>query len=321
VPKLDRNVTGEWFVLDFIGSRARFTHLPSGDTCLRHPYMVGTGTTQWLEKFGDFLSRHPKAHVVVNDHGEIVDDVRDFPISGGGFKVGDLVVTRSSGVGKTDCVREIVASVLVPPGSYRDPGDLDESFVLENGSVMYWGSDEDGWVARDRTHEERSRARRPVEGDNLERLAIPSDEMLAHAIRDVMKPLVDLRDGARLLGALPNDPEAYGRIKDELLWLVDEMATILERLTPSVWLLDDAWQLAPSEPDPELDARGASALARVADLAREVWNLPRAEGVGLHGYYAGLGRVIRRAGTVTETMRKRGVLPEPSAAPALAPGA
>lgn len=49
--KLNRSLHTEYFMLDFAGQR--FTHYPSGDTCLRHEWMVYPRRAAWIEKLPD----------------------------------------------------------------------------------------------------------------------------------------------------------------------------------------------------------------------------------------------------------------------------
>lgn len=43
------------------GQWARLTHIPSGDTCLRKPYMT---QQQWLEAKQEFLNKYPELAIL-----------------------------------------------------------------------------------------------------------------------------------------------------------------------------------------------------------------------------------------------------------------
>jgi len=317
VPKLDTNVTKEYIVLDFAG-RIRFTHQPSGDTCLRHEYMHGRDATlEWQEKFKAFRDRHPDAHVVVNDHREIVDDLRDYPLFGGGFSIGDIVVTRQRGLGETDAAREIVAIREDGPDAYREPGELGYSFILEDGNFLYWNSLSDGWQTRDRGNAETSRARRVVDGDNLDRLRIPSDEMLLGALRKVAEPLEWLNNTYALYNALKDEPETYASVSEELKDIVQMLPAMTGGLNLMVQTQQHYGRLDP-EIVPIVTVPAAELLVRVANLAQSLMQYQSLRVSSENITMTRLDEVLRRADTVAETMRRRGVLPEVEASATLA---
>jgi len=317
VPKLDTNATREYIVLDFAGL-IRFTHHPSGDTCLRHSYMHGGDTTlEWQDKFRAFRDRHPNAHVVVNDHREIVDDLRDYPIFGGGFNVGDLVVTRQRGMGETDAAREIVGIRENGSAAYREPGELEYSFILEDGNFLYWNSLADGWQTRDRGNAETSRARRVVEGDNLERLRIPSDEMLLGALKKVAEPLEWMNNTYALYNALKDEPETYAAVTEELRDILQMMPAMTGGLNLMVQTQQHYGRLDP-ETVPIVTAPAAELLVRVANLAERLMKYQSLRASSENITMTRLDEVLRRADTVAETMRRRGVLPEVDASASLA---
>jgi len=159
MPKIDLNQIKEFIEIDF-PRHVRFTHYPSGDTCLKQPWMASSrkGDDAWNEKRKEFFSKHPNAHLVVTAFGhEIVDDVRNFPFMGGGFEIGDEVVSMD---GKGELIVRVITS--------RDTSE--NLFFLEDGTLLYWSDADDGWFTDDKTpYGTGYRARKPLEGEDLPR--------------------------------------------------------------------------------------------------------------------------------------------------------
>lgn len=161
--KLDRAAVGEYFELDFGGSR--LTHVPSGDTCLRHPWMSGPRIEAWDEKLSRFFRKHSNVSTIVNSRLEVIGNADEFPYRGGGFEIGDTVMVRN-GVG--DASREFVATEVV--GRNEDDG----SFRLENGMQLFWNAGDCGWFAwRREPYVSGDRARKPLEGEIEPEFVIP----------------------------------------------------------------------------------------------------------------------------------------------------
>lgn len=57
--ELDHAGFGQW---------PRLTHIPSGDTCLRAPYMTNR---EWLDKKQEFLNKYPE--LIILDEGQEAD--------------------------------------------------------------------------------------------------------------------------------------------------------------------------------------------------------------------------------------------------------
>jgi hypothetical protein len=164
--KLDRGVTNEYFMLDFAGQR--FTHYPSGDTCLRHEWMDYSRRDKWIEKVTEFFERHPSVSVIVNDRYEIVDDADSYPYRAGDYKVGDVVMARvCTDVNRDDwgmCARTVIERIDTPKDAYVDGGTV---FKLDDGGEFWWDENNNGWFISAGTSpdEQRRRIRPPLEGE------------------------------------------------------------------------------------------------------------------------------------------------------------
>lgn len=151
----------EFYTLDF-PRLVRFTHHPSGDTCLRHQWMIGKdGSAKWQAKLAEFFSRHPGCHLLCSEYSrKPIDDIRNYPVVGGGFDVGDLVV--ADGI-----ARRITSRKEVQKDCDTDHGFV---FVLEDGAMLWWRADSDGWFTDDRTPAGIGpRARPPFDWESFEK--------------------------------------------------------------------------------------------------------------------------------------------------------
>lgn len=158
--KLDRNTTKEYFVAD---CKARFglVHMPSGEFCGRAHWMIIDRRGEWETKFAAFLVKYPNASVLVDQSGEIIDNINDFPQRGGRFEVGDIIMVHERHNGY--CADKIVEKV--ERGSPKEhPVDPDATYLLESGNKLIWSPDDDLWLATSKTAFSR-RARRPVDGE------------------------------------------------------------------------------------------------------------------------------------------------------------
>lgn len=313
MPQIDRSSDREYIEIDMGGSR--FTHYPSGDTCLRHPWMRGKDAVKWIEKFQEFAARHPETHVAVNSRHEIIDDIRNYPYLGGGFQVGDLVVTRVRGMGHPDCVRRIVEARSNGDARFRDPGDVEQSFILDDGQLLYWSSGEDAWLTDDKTGRERSRARRPVEGDDLEWLTRPAGEVLSYAAMEVRKYLEEVWSKHQS-GWGFRDRERHAELFDAIRAVVqgiDAHQPVFDRLMKAV---EQDWLMPEGE---ELDAVAAplaELLEKSVRVVEELRDLPEAGEIGLNTLRYGLDQIVDRGTWTVRTLRERGAIPAPEAAPA-----
>lgn len=160
----DRGTTDEYIMLDWVG-RGRFTHYPSGDTCLRHEYMVSThdGRIAWDEKLTAFFARHPEAKIIVSGRYRVLDNVDNLPQSGGGFEVGDTVMVRD----EEDLTwsHKIVSSEDVSDRlTYRN--DPTTMYILDDGSKVCWDALSNGWFAFEGSQsKDNMRVRKPFEGE------------------------------------------------------------------------------------------------------------------------------------------------------------
>ena len=165
--ELDRSVDKEFFMLDFGGQR--FTHYPSGDTCLRHPWMYGRKDA-WIEKVTDFFNRYPEISVVVNDRYEVIDNADLYPYRKGEYKVGDIILARICADGGREdwgmCARTITERVDHPKSEYVDEYTI---FKLDDGSEFWWDEHNNGWFisATDSPDGQKRRVRPPVENEEI----------------------------------------------------------------------------------------------------------------------------------------------------------
>lgn len=167
--KLDRSVTNEYFELDLGGQR--FTHYPSGDTCLKHEWMNERRNRQkWVDQVTAFFERHPDVSVVVNSHYEIIDNANSYPYRGGDYKVGDVVMARvCTDANKDDwgmCARTITERVDYPGDKFVD---ANTTFKLDDGGEFWWDEHNSGWIISSNTSPDgqRRRLRPPVEGEEV----------------------------------------------------------------------------------------------------------------------------------------------------------
>lgn len=179
--KIDPNKP--FFELDFGGDR--FTHYPSGDTCLRHRWMRGHKHLAWAEKFREFVASHPDCHVVASSRYEVIDDIRRHALLGGGFTVGETVVLLGM-------PREVLFAVQVAEEvTMSNPVMLEDGhpthYILETGDILYWDSDTNGWMTSNRREaNHRARVRPLFAGENAEDLLTSSKTFLA----DYLTPLI-----------------------------------------------------------------------------------------------------------------------------------
>lgn len=68
---LERKMTNEYIMVDRVGwyGHMRFTHHPSGDTCVQKPYM---NEIQWLIKLNDFLNKYSLTKDIRDEHQNVL---------------------------------------------------------------------------------------------------------------------------------------------------------------------------------------------------------------------------------------------------------
>lgn len=159
--KLDINVENNYFVLDYTQNGTRLTHFPTGET-LRKGYdgCSGKGLIHWEKRLLDYLTRHANAHLIVNTNYEIVGDANDYPHRNGGFAIGDTVVTPDAECGHIS--RQIIRRE--EECHQEHPNHPKDVFVLDDGSHMFWDSNNDGWFV---DGSQSRRARKPLRGENV----------------------------------------------------------------------------------------------------------------------------------------------------------
>jgi hypothetical protein len=158
--KIDRNETKEFFIID---CKARFglIHMPSGEFCGRSHWMTMENRDKWETKFAEFLAKHPNASVIVDDSGEILDNVNDFPQRGGQFEIGDIVMVFER---DHDYCADKIVGISAEKTTIEHPVDKGSLYLLESGNKLYWDIDNDLWMTTSKTAFSR-RARRPVDGE------------------------------------------------------------------------------------------------------------------------------------------------------------
>lgn len=160
---VDRNKP--FFEIDY-PRKVRITHYPSGDTCLRHPWMIGKDTKKWEKKLGEFLEKHSDVKVMASPRGELIGNVEDFPIKGATFMVGDLVVLKHDEFG--EYVEKII-EVIPTKSPLLGFGDFHEHYILESGGEVYWSDSSDTWMSTSKNSNSQ-RVRKQREGDPTETL-------------------------------------------------------------------------------------------------------------------------------------------------------
>ncbi len=169
--KLDRSQHKEYFMLDLAGQR--FTHYPSGNTCLRHEWMDYTRRAAWIEKVTEFFQKHPSISVIVNDRYEIIDNADFYPYRAGDYEVGDVILTRvCTDVNRDDwgmCARTITERVDHPKSQYVDEYTI---FKLDDGGEFWWDEHNNGWFisATASPDGQKRRVRPPMEGEEVQTL-------------------------------------------------------------------------------------------------------------------------------------------------------
>ncbi len=179
------DMPGEYFRISFPSERLCLTHEPSGNSVLRTDDMFGPkGTAKWHARLSELARFHPVAHRIYDFHDMLVADVRDFPALGGGFSVGDVVVTWTHEGARV--ARDIVHSSQNRSHDGIHPGVMPEYLGLEDGSTLYYSNLEGGWKVTD-PHGHCENARRALPEDDVEALREP--------------PVVVFRRFARLLAS------------------------------------------------------------------------------------------------------------------------
>lgn len=159
--KIDRSQTPEYFVID---CKARFglMHMPSGEFCGRAYFMTFDKRDVWETKFDEFLKKYPNASLLVDQSGEILDNLDDFPQRGGGFKVGDVVMINERDHGY--CADKIIA-IDPKKSTIEHPVDKGTVYQLESGNRFYWEVDNDLWYCASKTAFD-PRVRRALPGED-----------------------------------------------------------------------------------------------------------------------------------------------------------
>jgi hypothetical protein len=154
-----------YFEVDY-PRKVRITHHPSGDTCLRHPWMIGKDSITWEEKLKEFFERHSDVKELANSRGQIIGNVDDFPNQGGSFVVGDVVIMKHDEFGE---YAEKIVQVIPTKQPLLDFGNFHEHYVLESGDEVYWNDGSDTWMSTSKNSISQ-RVRKQREGDPTETL-------------------------------------------------------------------------------------------------------------------------------------------------------
>lgn len=164
-----RHMAEEYIELDWKG-RGRFTHYPSGDTCIRHDYMVSSsqGDMEWSLKVRDFFAKHPQATAIISGTGKIIDNTANIPMAGGDLSVGDIVILGSSDDPETHIIVERNDVLRTFDRQADDPG---YTLTLDDGNTLFWDNASFGWFCRDMNSPSTvARARKAFVWENLPQL-------------------------------------------------------------------------------------------------------------------------------------------------------
>lgn len=184
----------EFIEIDFGGDR--FTHYPSGDTLMRHPWLrEDQNFPKWDEKRRKFFGDHPEAVWLVTlnnvDAGQarVIGDVRDFPWQGG-FDVGDVLVMSDANRGAFNA-RKILDKVEIDSPLFN--GDLPHHFLLEDGTTLYWSGMQEAWLAADPIRQDTARVRRILPSEDYSKLRVPSHHIALSILSCALGAVENLR--------------------------------------------------------------------------------------------------------------------------------
>ncbi len=284
-----------FYEIDFPSNRLRLTHVPSGHTALRHDFMFdGEGAEKWSAKLNELAEAHPRAHGIYNARGALVADIRDYPALGGGFRVGDLVVTRNED--GDPVAREIVSAFPNGHKDYRQPGEPDEAFYLEDGNTLYFSLGDGGWMAAG-THGERTRARRVLPEDDVEAIWEPAPKMLRRAARRLAHDLNQNRELHAAATADTHDGETDSDRRRRYAALSES--------------LHESWVALVANPaDAAAYEAGVAAVAEARDFVESVQDSHRGRYPEDESERSRIGRELLFIEALSEGLRRRGPLPE-----------
>lgn len=157
--------------------RITFRHQPSGRAIFRPTSLEGPQCQVWLDRFAAKLALHSDTHLVYDRYGRVEADARDFPATGGGFDVGDLVVL-TDGSGRTSALK-VVGSFEWGPRTNREADVAPLAYVLENGRTLRYSQMDVAWEAS--AHVGVVKARRVLPSEDAVALRRPLPATLAEA--------------------------------------------------------------------------------------------------------------------------------------------
>jgi hypothetical protein len=283
----------EHFELDFGGSR--FTHQPSGDTCLRQNWMTGPKWDQWETMFKAFLGRHPDCHTVTDTKGNIVDDIRRSPLAGGGFASGETVVVMDRSTGNPEWALLIVGTSHHGSQAWDPyPGDVPISHLLENGETLSWDQHSHGWTTRSRSQDAVVRVRPMLPMENVDDLICPSGTIMRDAIPHISKRLLSVGHGFRIERLFPDDHMLAS-------YMAADMVSIANGMQRSFMDLN----VDPFDHDKLMTA--AEHFENAATIVSEIAAMPLAEKAYILNHDDGLGDLVTKMPTLVASMRRRGI--------------
>ena len=207
----------------------RFTHYPSGDTLMRHEWLQQPSHFgKWDELRRAFFDSHPEANLLLgNMRGidstklSLIGDVNDFPWRDG-FKRGDIVVTPKGNPEEGNLARLIVDELPNGDPRFLSADDLEISYILEDGSVMFWSPQGEQWniTGGDMADAMRRnvRVRRPHSSDDIAEIRID--------IKDILLSRLDAVSA--MLRYVSDTPETSGTVADELKFLENSRIQLTE---------------------------------------------------------------------------------------------
>ncbi len=243
-------MTTEHFEIAFEDGRTRLTHVPTGDSVSRRSSLEGPDVRPWMARFTAFLLGHPAAHEIRDARGRVVGDARDYPAVGGGFAVGDFVVTLA-GPRAEPVARRVMEAFEHGPRFQREADLAPVAYRLDDGGTLSYDQADVLWQAPTWTGGH-AVTRRLLPSDDLEAIRAPAGGTLLQGI-------------LRAVEALAAEGNMRRRLADPVTGEESAAARELaEASLDALWEAEDPlWKKDPSD-EAILDGLRALAAAREA---------------------------------------------------------